>query len=152
MNDCTYRVGEALAKALEIMVFLDLEPSGGRLWPAEKMLWSEIRFRGPRIGSLTLLVSQRIAEMMAQTIAAQERVSVRDCLDAVQELTNVTCGLILPEISFAQHDVFNLSVPKVHGECTSDQIDSLLADPVTERYCVDNDELAIRLSLINNNP
>ncbi len=90
--------------------------------------------------------------MMAQTIAAQERVSVRDCLDAVQELTNVTCGLILPEISFAQHDVFNLSVPKVHGECTSDQIDSLLADPVTERYCVDNDELAIRLSLINNNP
>lgn len=149
MNECTYHAGEALAKALEIMAFLDLEPSGGRLWPAQKMLWSEIRFSGPREGTLSILISQRIAELVAQTIGAQEKVPVQECLDAVQELTNVTCGLILPDMAFAQHDVFNMSVPKVSGVCTPAQMDTFLADASTERYCVENDEIAIRLLLTN---
>ena len=147
MNDCSYRVGDVLSQALEIMAFLDLEPSGGQALSAEQALWSEIQFRGPREGTLVLIIGQHLARLLAQTISAQDQVSARECLDAVQELTNVTCGLILPEIALEQRDVFNMSVPQVHGTCTTEQIEAFLADPRTERYCVNDEELAVRLAL-----
>ena len=34
------------------------------------------------------------------------------CIDAMQELSNVTCGLLLPELASCEKDTFDMTIPK----------------------------------------
>jgi len=105
-------VTQSLAQALERMAFLDvlLYPELP-LVPAQFAL-AEIRFAGSVTGSIQVATSLDFARELACTMGLLDHPTEEQCLDAIRELVNVTCGLVLPLLATPDADVFDLSIPQ----------------------------------------
>jgi len=112
---------ESLLEALETMAFMTtVEPEEQPVPPAETIL-GEIYFSGPVKGCVTILAGRDFCAMLAENIAALDDASDSACLDSMQELSNVTCGLVLPRIAQAGGELFSMSVPVVNdGDASPD--------------------------------
>ena len=86
---------KALAEALETMAFMVPVALEDELPIPEKSIMGEISFSGPKTGTLHILAGVGFAKSLAENIAALEDPDDDSCIDAMQELSNVTCGLIL---------------------------------------------------------
>ncbi len=104
-------ITDALSQALETMAFMTALPLDDDIPPPGKTIAADIKFSGPKNGSLKILAGIEFAEILADNIAAVEQPDTQTCCDAMKELANVTCGLLLPAVANSNADVFNVSVP-----------------------------------------
>lgn len=111
----------ALSQALETMAFLDIMPIEEDLPTPEQPLLAEISFIGPESGDLQLLASMDFARILAENIGALDDVEDEHAFDAMKEMANVVCGLILPMIAPDLSDVFDMTVPTVKSGNDSPQ-------------------------------
>ena len=103
---------KALSEALEKMAFLTLLPKDDEaIVPLETIL-TEIRFSGPKNGTLLIMAGQDFGTILAENIGAVCEADDEICSDALKELVNVTCGLLLPLLNGSPEDVFDVTVPK----------------------------------------
>lgn len=117
MIDTDNILTESLKKALETMAFLTVMPPEEDLAVPEKTIMAEISFSGPKNGTIQILAGLNLCKILAENIAALTEVNDETCYDAIKELSNVTCGLLLPVLASSQADVFNLAVPTIkNGE------------------------------------
>jgi two-component system chemotaxis response regulator CheY len=111
---------EALTKAVEKMGFLTVMPMEEDMAIPEKTILSEMNFSGPRSGTIQILAGSDFAKVLAKNISADDETDDEACLDAMKELSNVTCGLLLPMLADSSEDVFDVTVPKIiYGENSS---------------------------------
>lgn len=119
---------QALDEALETMAFLTILPEEEGMMIPERVILAEMSFSGPRNGTIQILAGSDFAEIAAENIGAMDEVTDAMRFDAMKELANVTCGLVVPIVASAKSDIFDLTVPaiKAYGEApTWDEFTSL---------------------------
>jgi chemotaxis protein CheY-P-specific phosphatase CheC len=104
---------DAISNALEKMAFLAVLPIEEEILPPQDLLLSEIHFSGPQSGTIRILAGSDFASLLAENMSAGQDTDTEACLDVFRELSNVTCGLLLPVLSCCQDDVFDITVPVV---------------------------------------
>jgi CheY-specific phosphatase CheX len=115
MIETNTMLAEALTRALETMAFLCNMPPEEDLAVPENAVLAQISFKGPKTGTIRILAGRDFAGVLAQNIGALEQADDETAFDAMKELSNVTCGLLLPMIGSSPADVFNMSIPAVQS-------------------------------------
>lgn len=105
---------EAISQALETMAFLTIAPMEEDLAAPENPLLAEVSFTGPKKGTIQILAGADFCKILAENMGAIEQADDRSCRDALKELANVTCGLLLPMLANAEA-VFDVTVPTLTG-------------------------------------
>ena len=113
MIETSTMLAEALTQALETMAFLCNIPPEEDMAAPQNTVLAQISFKGPKTGSIRILAGRDFAGVLAQNIGALEQADDETAYDAMKELSNVTCGLLLPMIGSSPADVFNMSIPTV---------------------------------------
>lgn len=110
-------ISDALAQALECMAFLDALPAcqDDMELPAPAVA-AEIGFSGTVTGAISMIASKEFAAMFAENMSGMEDIEDDQCIDAIQELLNVTCGLVIPMVSSDPACEFDLTVPHLIDE------------------------------------
>lgn len=101
----------ALSEALQTMAFLMVMPAQEQLETPESIITAEIEFTGPVSGKITAAAGLDFARVLADNVSGLNDVPEEVCIDAMKELVNVTCGLVLPMVAASPADVFDLTVP-----------------------------------------
>lgn len=114
-------VTEAMSQALEKMAFLDTEPFDEESEAPSVIITADIDFSGPVNGTIRMVAGVDFAQTLAENISGMFELTEEQCADAVKELVNVTCGLVLPMIAASEADVFDLTVP--HLARSEDRVD-----------------------------
>lgn len=143
-------VTEAVTQALEKMAFLMAIPYDETPPVPEVVIMSEIEFSGPISGRIRAAAGLDFATSLAQNISGHDQLTEEECADAMKELVNVTCGLVLPLVAGSPADVFDLTVP--HLARHDDQLewnDYIRQDTVTILN-VEEWPLAISLRIFEN--
>ena len=111
----------AISQALETMTFLDAMVADGEdeTQTPSTIVTAKIDFSGPINGTIQILAGLDFARTAAENISNQDDLTEEQCIDAIKELANVTCGLVLPVAIGSQVDVFDVTVPQ--SSCTQDQ-------------------------------
>lgn len=107
---------ESLTHALEQMAFLTILPPDENIVAPETITLAEISFTGPKTGTIQILAGLDLCKILAENIAALKQVNEETCYDALKELSNVTCGLLLPELADSPADVFDITIPIIKNE------------------------------------
>ncbi len=106
---------DSLAQSLETMAFLTIIPPEENMATPEKTILSEISFAGPKNGTIQILAGLNFCRILAENIGALTEVNDETCYDALKELSNVTCGLLLPVLADTKADVFDLTIPTINN-------------------------------------
>jgi CheY-specific phosphatase CheX len=137
---------EALSNALEKMAFLTIMPIEEELMPPQDTLLSEIHFTGPQAGTIQILAGSDFARLLADNMSAGEDTDQTACHDVFRELSNVTCGLLLPVLSCSQEDIFDITVPTVAWGENAPKWNEFTADHNSIILNAENNLLAIKLT------
>lgn len=140
-------VTEAISQALEKMAFLTVIPMDEELEYPKVTISAEINFSGPINGTIRTAAGIDFARLLAENISGLDELTEEECIDAMQELVNVTCGLVLPMISQTPADVFDLTVP--HLTRTEDRLQwqEFIAQPDVTVLNVEDAPVATRLMI-----
>jgi chemotaxis protein CheY-P-specific phosphatase CheC len=136
---------EAITSALEKMAFLTILPIEEDMLPPQDTLLSEISFKGPQSGVLQILAGTDFTRLLAENMSAGQETDTEACLDVFRELSNVTCGLLLPGLSRCPEDIFDITVPTVVGSNQAPAWDTFTADPNCHILNVENNLVAIKI-------
>jgi CheY-specific phosphatase CheX len=140
---------ESLAQALETMAFLAIIPLEEDIAAPEKTILAEISFTGPKNGTIQILTGLDLCGILAENIGALTEVNDENCYDALKELSNVTCGLLLPVLACTKADVFDITIPTIKNGDDSPKWSEFVEQP---NSCILNIEgylLAIKLIIKN---
>jgi chemotaxis protein CheY-P-specific phosphatase CheC len=107
---------QAIDEALETMAFLTIVPEEDGMMIPERVILAEMSFSGPSNGTIQILAGPDFAEIVAENIGAIDEATDAMRFDAMKELANVTCGLIIPKVASARTDVFDLTVPAIKAD------------------------------------
>ena len=124
----TNNVSEALTEALEVMAFLAAMPMEDDLAVPEETILAEIDFMGARNGSIQIIAGLDFCRILAENIGNLEEPDREEACDALQELSNVTCGLFLPMLTSTTAESFAITVPRIQTCDNSSQWHEFVAD------------------------
>ncbi len=130
-------VTQALSTALETMAFLTILPIDEDILAPEEAIFAEMSFTGPKSGTVQILAGLDFAKILAENIGALEQVKDENAFDALKELANVICGLVLPVVASSQADVFDVAVPAIKSGDEAPSWDQFVDDRAS---CVSNIE------------
>src|SRR5690349_6898147 len=92
---------DALVNAMEMMGFLSPLPADPSAPPPSRAFLVSMPFTGPICGSIEMVVSEEVGINLAANILAttpSDPAAQNYAQDALKELLNVTCGLLLPKL------------------------------------------------------
>lgn len=116
-DTCLELALEAMAQSLETMAFASLAPcSDEEAPPPPSALLVRIDFAGPRRGSLELAAGEGLGRLLAANILGLEPTDNQAAAgagDALKELANVTCGVLLPRLPAPSGERFTMDVPQL---------------------------------------
>jgi chemotaxis protein CheY-P-specific phosphatase CheC len=138
---------ESLVEALETMAFMSPSPPEETMQaPAESVLVT-IRFDGPQEGAIELLAGTNFTILMAANIMGEDindpQVMERG-IDALKELLNTTCGIIVPKLADSPKDVYNISIPQAQPIISPEQWENYVVQPGAILLNVDGNPLMIK--------
>lgn len=146
--DLTSLLRESLTTALETSAYVSPVP----LSEAEEAevpprpLVASIAFRGPANGTLEIVAGNRFGSMIAANILGcdpSDTDTREHAEDALRELANVTCGVMLRVFRDGPCAVPSMDVPKV-GEAGGDAWERLLRDAHATVLAADGHAVAVR--------
>jgi len=108
-------VSEAITQALNKMACLEVIPFDGEPEIPEVSITVEIHFSGPVNGTVRTIAGMDFSRVLAENVSGLDTLTEQECIDAMKELVNVTCGLILPMIANSRGDVIDVTVPHLTG-------------------------------------
>jgi hypothetical protein len=73
---------------------------------------TKICFTGPKNGTLLMLTGKDFGGILAENFGAVCEADDESSSDALKELLNVTCGLLLPSLANLSEDFFDVTVPE----------------------------------------
>jgi CheY-specific phosphatase CheX len=130
---------------METMAFCTVLPMQEETLLPETGGMIEIDFQGPNQGAIQLWGGLALGQMLAENIGCLTETTDQNAWDAWQEICNVVCGLVLPCISHSDHDVFDISVPRVVRNTPISSWEEFVAQPHTQVFDVEGYALAARL-------
>lgn len=136
---------QALTQALEVMALVTAVPVDDDMATPQKTALAQIGFTGPKKGTILMLVGLDFCKTLAENIAGADKANNESALDAVKELSNVTCGLFLPMVVSSTADVFDVTVPEVKKCDNPTQWDEFVADANTCILNIEGHAIAAKL-------
>jgi hypothetical protein len=106
-------LNEALTEAVGTMAFLSTGPVDDQMVGPDSPVLTEMRFRGPKSGTLQLFSGLALGRVLAVNIGSLAEADDQAALDAWREVCNVTCGLVIPRIAASEEEVYDVTVPSV---------------------------------------
>lgn len=149
-NETEEVLTQALSEALETMAFLTIVPEDDDMVVPQKTVLAEISFTGARNGTIQILAGLDFCKVLAENIAAIDDVDDQNALDALKELSNVSCGLFLPMVVSSTADVFDVSVPKASRSDNPSKWDEFVADQNSCTLNIEGFCIAVKLLVENN--
>jgi CheY-specific phosphatase CheX len=146
MINTEHLLTEAISIALEKMAFLEILPVDEEIVPPQDTLLSEIHFTGTESGTIQMLAGIDFARLLADNMSAGQDTNTEACLDIFRELSNVTCGLLLPVLSRSPEDIFDITVPTVAAGQKIPAWNEFTADQNCTILNVENNWVAIKLT------
>ena len=125
MIDTSDILVEALTQALETSAFLTVMPGLEQPDPPQRFCQVQMHFKGPACGTFQIVAGFELGRILEQNIRGAESTDDDMAMDALKELTNVTCGLLLPMLGFSDDDVFDVTLPEVQDFEDSERWESL---------------------------
>lgn len=140
-------ITKALTEALETMAFLAVLPLEEEISAPENIAMAEISFTGPKNGTIQIMAGLDFSKILAENIGALTEVDDNTCYDALKELSNVTCGLLLPMLASSQADVFDLTVPTIKTGDDSPKWSDIAEQPDSFIVNIEGHLVATRLTI-----
>ena len=137
---------EAISEALEKMAFLTLLPMDEEIAAPQETILTYIRFVGPHNGTFLILTGQEMGKILAENFGAVCEADDESSSDALKELVNVTCGLLLPFLADSSEDVFDVTVPETVKGQDSPKWQEFISDDDTFVLNVEGHLIAVRLT------
>lgn len=138
-------LSESIFEALETMAFMTTMPADEEPPVPTNLILGELDFSGPKTGCVQILAGHDFCEVLAENIAAIDGADDEACLDAIQELSNVTCGLVIPHLTESDEDVFSVSVPVVKSGPDTPGWEEFIAKPDARVFSIEEFLIAARL-------
>ena len=149
-NETEEILTQALSEALETMAFLTVIPDDDDMVIPQKTVLAEIDFTGARNGTIQILAGLDFCKILAENIAAIDDADDKAALDALKELSNISCGLFLPMAVSSTADVFDVSVPKAGRSDNPSKWDEFVADQNSCTLNIEGSCVAIKLLVEDN--
>jgi two-component system chemotaxis response regulator CheY len=136
---------QAVTQALEVMALVTAVPIDDDMVTPQKTVLAQIGFTGAKKGTILMLAGLDFCKILAENIAGIDKADNETALDAVKELSNVTCGLFLPMVVSSTADVFDVTVPEVQKYDNPSQWDEFVADANTYILNIEGHAIAAKL-------
>lgn len=107
---------ETLLEALETMAFVTLLPSENPQTPPPSLQLVVIGFTRPEPGELRLVAPLALGRLLCANILGVEPDDAEaeaGAADALRELANVTCGMLLRKRAATSTEPFQMGIPKI---------------------------------------
>jgi|EndMetStandDraft_5_1072996.scaffolds.fasta_scaffold140458_3 hypothetical protein len=147
----TSSIMDSLVLAMETMAFTTPTLADPSLYPSPDSLHVSMPFTGPARGTVELVASEKVGIGLAATILAttpEDPAARRYARDALKELLNVTCGLILPKLVPKESDAtpFRMTLPELVVFDSQTQWQAFAAAPDTCILDVEGSLIALRVT------
>ncbi len=136
---------QAVTEALEVMALVTAVPVDDDMATPQKTVLAQIGFTGAKKGTILMLAGLDFCKTLAENIAGIDEADNETALDAVKELSNVTCGLFLPMVVSSTADVFDVTVPEVKKYDNPTQWDEFVDDANTYILNIEGHAIAAKL-------
>ena len=146
-TDTSNLLTQALVESLETMALVTAIPIDDDMVIPKETVLAQIDFTGAKKGSIQILAGMDLCRILAENIAAIETINDQTALDAVKELSNVTCGLLLPMVVSSTADVFDVTVPEVATCDNTPQWAEFVAGDNTSVLNIEGHAIAARLTI-----
>ena len=146
-TDTSNLLTQALVESLETMALVTAIPIDDDMVIPKETVLAQIDFTGAKKGSIQILAGMDLCRILAENIAAIETINNQTALDAVKELSNVTCGLLLPMVVSSTADVFDVTVPEVATCDNAPQWAEFVAGDNTSVLNIEGHAIAARLTI-----
>ncbi len=140
----------SVTEAFETMAFMMAMPPMDELAAPDDSILVTMSFRGPVSGTVELCAPSAMAQLIAANIMGLEpddETLAEKGIDAIKEMLNTTCGLLLPRLAESPADVFQVTIPAAEACPDSSQWQAFIARPDTAILDVDGSPLACRIAL-----
>jgi chemotaxis protein CheY-P-specific phosphatase CheC len=104
-------IKESISQALEKIAFLEVMPPEDENKSPEDIIVAEIDFVGHVSGRIQIASEKEFVKTFAENMCGMEDLTEEQYDDALKELANITCGLVLPMLAESQKEEFNMAVP-----------------------------------------
>lgn len=145
--DTSMIVLEALSTALERMAFVSLMPLEEPPAEINQPVNVTIRFGGPVTGTIRITTSRQLGLVLAANVLGVEPddpEAAKNASDALKEMANVTCGVLMPMLNPEARERAEMHVPQIE-DATPEEWSDALKMPGAALVDADGVPLAIQL-------
>ena len=147
---CETLLIESLGEALETMAFMSAMPPEEQekaLRPMQAVR-ARMTFSGPVKGEVEVMAGRAFVQMLAANVLGVDESdpeAAQKGVDALQEMVNTTCGILLPQLVTPENDQFDVSLPESQ-EADEATWEAFVSDGATE-LDVEGELVAVRLRI-----
>jgi chemotaxis protein CheY-P-specific phosphatase CheC len=144
-------ITESISMALEKIAFLDAIPAGQDCQSPEEVIVAEIDFSGQTSGRIQIAAEKGFVQHFAENMSGMSDLTEEEYNDALKELANITCGLVLPMISESSEEVFDLTVPHL-TKLSPPRWQDFVAEEDTVLLDVEGFPICVKLEITSEKP
>lgn len=133
--DKTNIITESVSQALEKIAFFEAVPPMEDIPDPQDILVAETDFAGSISGKIQIAAAREFIKEFAENMSGIEDLTDQQHEDALKELANITCGLVLPMLAESQKEEFDMKVP-----CLTD-----LSPPKWQDYVAEKDSVLLEV-------
>lgn len=111
VTDTMNIITESISQALEKIAFLEIMSPEDESRIPEEIIVAEIEFGGHISGRIQIASDKEFIKTFAENMCGVEDLTSEQYDDALKELANITCGLVLPMLAESQIEDFSMAVP-----------------------------------------
>ena len=139
-------ITESVSQALEKIAFLEVMPPEDESTDPQDVIVAEIDFAGHVSGRIQIAAERGFVRIFAENMCGMEGLTEDQYDDAMKELANITCGLVLPMLAESQKEEFNMDVPCL-TELSPPKWQDFVAEKDTVLLEVEGYPLCVKLEL-----
>jgi chemotaxis protein CheY-P-specific phosphatase CheC len=104
-------ITESISQTLEKTAFLEATCPVDQMAEPQDVIVAEIGFSGRISGKMQIASEREFVKIFAENISGIEDLTEEMYGDAMKELANITCGLVLPMIAESPDEQFEMAIP-----------------------------------------
>jgi len=121
---------ESICEALETMAFMMVMPPEEEPASPSESIHATMDFVGPTSGTIEIVIATEFAPMLAANVMGidpDDDQARNNGPDAVKELLNTICGLVLPKLAESPADAFDVTIPSAASFSLPDEWEKFIA-------------------------
>ena len=135
VTDTMEIITASVSQALEKIAFLEVMPPVEEMTDPADVIVAEIDFAGHVSGRIQIASEKEFVQTFAENMCGMEDLTEEQYNDAMKELANITCGLVLPMLAESEKEEFNMDVPYL----------TTLSPPKWQDFVAENDTVLLEV-------